>query len=278
MSDSATSSPLAILPHEGRHVLHAFYRVDRLGWAEVGDPARFLKTVRAIRGTPETQLILFSVVGAKAELGWMLMSPDLQELDRMGKLLEQSLGPGLLEPVYSYLSMTERSEYTTSEEEYSAALTAEEGLDPASPEHDAKIEEFRRRMAKYTQDRLYPNLPDWPVLCFYPMSKRRAVGQNWYALDFAQRRDLMKGHARVGRTYSGRILQLITGSTGLDTMEWGVTLFAHTTSEIKAIVYEMRFDPVSAHYADFGDFFIGLRLEPAPLLQRLGLQEPEENP
>lgn len=276
MSDSASSTPPAILPLEGRHVLHAFYRIDRLGWTEIGDATKFLQTVETIRATPETQLILFSVVGAKAELGWMLMTPDLQELDRMGKLLEQSFGPGLLEPVYSYLSMTERSEYTTSEEEYSATLCAEEGLDPASPEHAAKIEEFRRRMAKYTQDRLYPNLPNWPVLCFYPMSKRRAVGQNWYALDFPERRELMKGHARVGRTYSGRILQLITGSTGLDAMEWGVTLFAHTTSEIKAIVYEMRFDPVSAHYADFGDFFIGVRLEPALLLQRLGLSETDQ--
>jgi len=104
------------------------------------------------------------------------------------------------------------------------------------------------------------------------MSKRRAVGQNWYALSFAERKELMKGHARVGRTYSGRILQLITGSTGLDAMEWGVTLFAKDVSEIKAIVYEMRFDPVSAEYADFGDFTIGLQLDAESLLACLGLK------
>lgn len=270
---SAQSDFVPVLPHEGRHVHHGFYRVDRTGWAEGGDAENFARVVDEVRSAPETQLILFSVVGAKAELGWMLMTPDLQELDRMNKALEQAAGPGLLEPVYSYLSMTESSEYTTSEEEYSVSLVKEEGMVEGSEEHLRKLEEFRVRMAKYGKDRLYPNLPDWPVLCFYPMSKRREEGQNWYALDFSQRRELMKGHARVGRNYAGRILQLITGSTGLDEMEWGVTLFARTTSEIKAIVYEMRFDEVSAHYAEFGDFFIGLRLEPGALLSRLGLDE-----
>lgn len=271
MPSSADTAPAPVLPTEGRHVLHAFYRLDRLAWAESGDSADFLSLAQNIRQRPNTQLILFSVVGPKADLGWLLMTPDLQELDRLHKALEKSFGPGVLDPTYSYLSMTERSEYTTSEEEYAATLVHEEGLTPDSPEYTTKMEEFRRRMAKYTQDRLYPNLPPWPVLCFYPMSKRRAVGQNWYALDFTERRELMKGHARVGRTYAGRILQLITGSTGLDEMEWGVTLLAHNTSDIKAIVYEMRFDPVSAQYAEFGDFFIGLCMEPADLLQRLAI-------
>ena len=101
-------------------------------------------------------------------------------------------------------------------------------------------------MAKYKKDKLYPNLPVWEVFCFYPMNKRRgAGGQNWYALPFEERKKLMAGHARVGRTYHGKILQLITGATGLDDWEWGVTLFAHDTFDIKAIVYEMRFDPVT---------------------------------
>ena len=104
------------------------------------------------------------------------------------------------------------------------------------------------------------------------MSKRRGgAGQNWYALDFDSRKKLMGGHARVGRKYSGRVLQLITGSTGLDDMEWGVTLFARTTSEIKAIVYEMRFDEVSAHYAEFGEFFVGLQMPLDLLFARLNL-------
>src|SRR6202008_726137 len=107
---------------------------------------------------------------------------------------------------------------------------------------------------KYRKDKLYPVLPNWEVFCFYPMLKRRdRDGQNWYALSFEERKKLMSGHARVGRTYSGKILQLITGSTGLDEMEWGVTLFAHDPFSLKDIVYQMRFDPVSAQYAEFGD-------------------------
>lgn len=274
MNDSSSLVEMSpVLPLEGRHVLHGFYRVDRAGWMEGGDGAAWLHAVEEIRAAPETQLILFSVVGGKADLGWMLMTDDLHKLDRMQKQLEQAAGPGLFDPVYTYLSMTERSEYTTSAEEYSASLQAEEGLTSDSPAHQQKMEEFALRMEKYGRDRLYPKLPEWPVLCFYPMSKRRQPSQNWYALDFATRKELMKGHARVGRTYSGRILQLITGSTGLDEMEWGVTLLARSTSDIKAIVYEMRFDPVSAHYADFGDFFIGLTMDVPALLERLGLHE-----
>ena len=103
------------------------------------------------------------------------------------------------------------------------------------------------------------------------MSKRRQHQLNWYALPFEDRKRLMGGHAKIGRTYSGRVLQLITGSTGLDDMEWGVTLFAKTTSEIKAIVYEMRFDVVSSHYAEFGEFFIGIRMDIPDLCNRLNL-------
>jgi chlorite dismutase len=103
------------------------------------------------------------------------------------------------------------------------------------------------------------------------MSKRRDPGANWYALPFADRKDLMAGHARLGRTYSGRVLQLITGSTGLDDWEWGVTLLADDPAALKDIVYEMRFDPVSAEYAEFGPFVTGLVLEPPEALRRVGL-------
>jgi chlorite dismutase len=103
------------------------------------------------------------------------------------------------------------------------------------------------------------------------MSKRRGEADNWYALEFAQRKRLMGGHARVGRTYAGRVLQLITGSTGLDDEEWGVTLFARSTTEIKEIVYEMRFDEVSARYGEFGQFFVGLQLPLDALFRRLQL-------
>jgi chlorite dismutase len=124
-------------------------------------------------------------------------------------------------------------------------------------------------MEKYLKDRLYPVLPPWPVMCFYPMSKRRGEAHNWYALSFEERKKLMLGHARIGRQWHGKILQLITGSTGLDDWEWGVTLLAHDPLNIKGIVYEMRFDEVSAKYADFGEFFVGLQVPLDELFRRV---------
>jgi chlorite dismutase len=271
-------SPLPpILPAEGRHVLHLFFHVDYSQWDLLDDPGKLAAKrqladlVKDVRAEPDTQLLTLSMVNPKADLGFMLVCPDLQALDRIAKDLARSLTPGVLAAEFSWLSMTERSEYTTTEVEYARSLEQEEKLAPGSSEFEEKLTAFRERMAKYLKDRLEPNLADWPVVCFYPMSKRRAPGQNWYALDFDARKKLMAGHARVGRTYAGRVRQLITGSTGLDDGEWGVTLFAHTTSDIKAIVYEMRFDEVSAVYADFGEFFIGLQMPLDALYERLGL-------
>jgi len=266
-----------ILPTEGRHVLHVFFRLEYPQWEllsaqeQLAAKTQLANLVKDIRAEADTQLLTLSIVTPKADLGFMLVAPDLHAVDRISKQLTLSLGAGMLTPEFSWLSMTELSEYTTSEEEFAASLVAEENLVAETPEFEARLVAFRERMAKYNKDRLYPNLADWPVVCFYPMSKRRAPGQNWYALDFEARRKLMAGHARVGRTYAGRVRQLITGSTGLDDGEWLVTLFAHTTSEIKAIVYEMRFDEVSAQYAEFGEFFIGLQMPLDALFARLGL-------
>jgi hydrogen peroxide-dependent heme synthase len=266
-----------VLPAEGRHVLHLFFRVDYSAWdllessQRIAAKTALASLVQEIRATPATQLLTFSIVSPKADLGFMLLTSDLHIADAYAKQLALALGPGILMPEFSWFSMTERSEYTMSESEYARQLEKEENVAPESPAAQEKMEAFRMRMTKYLKDRLEPNLPDWPVVCFYPMSKRRGAGQNWYALDFDSRKKLMGGHARVGRKYSGRVLQLITGSTGLDDMEWGVTLFARTTSEIKAIVYEMRFDEVSAHYADFGEFFVGLQMPLDLLFARLNL-------
>lgn len=267
-----------LLPVEGRHVLHLFFRVDYAAWDllegshRIAAKTALASLVQEIRATPATQLLTFSIVSPKADLGFMLLTSDLHIADAYAKQLALALGPGILMPEFSWFSMTERSEYIMSESEYAQQLEREENVSPESPAAKEKMEAFRTRMTKYLKDRLEPNLPDWPVVCFYPMSKRRGgAGQNWYALDFDSRKKLMGGHARVGRQYSGRVLQLITGSTGLDDMEWGVTLFARTTSEIKAIVYEMRFDEVSTHYAEFGEFFVGLQMPLDLLFARLNL-------
>ena len=129
--------------------------------------------------------------------------------------------------------------------------------------------ELSKLRVEYEHYRLYPELPDWEIMCFYPMNKRRMATDNWYSLDLATRKKLMAGHARVGRKYGGRISQLITGSVGLDDWEWGVTLMAHQVDAIKEIVYEMRFDEVTARYGEFGTFYINMRLQPVALWQHL---------
>ena len=267
-----------LVPREGWHDMHLFYHVDHAQWTLYSDEekrqakTRLTELVQEIRATPDTHLLIFSIATPKADLGFMLLTPDLQVANMFEKQLSLSLGAEILSPTYSYLSQTESSEYTTSREQYAAeTLVAEEGLTEGTPEFEAGLKAFDERMAHYLKHRLYPVLPDWPVICFYPMSKRRNGGDNWYALDFEARKKLMAGHAKVGRTYSGRILQLITGSTGLDEFEWGVTLLAKDTIDIKSIVYEMRFDEVTARYGEFGDFYIGMQLPLDVLFRRICL-------
>lgn len=257
-------------------MLHLFYSIDRSAWALLTSEERLqalthlTQLLQDIRAHERSQILTFAIVTPKADFGVMLLTADLQDANEFEKKVTVALGPGVLQPVYSYLSMTERSEYTTTSEQKAAELAAA-GHPAGSPEHQKELGEFEGRMKKYLSDRLYPNMSDWPVFCFYPMNKRREGADNWYSLDFDTRKKLMEGHARVGRGYAGKIRQLITGSTGLDEFEWFVTLQAKDTHDIKSIVYEMRFDEVSARYAEFGDFFIGLQLPLSEIFRRLCL-------
>ncbi len=266
----------SLRPQEGLGVLHLFYRVDLAAWRALDDTNRavaldYLETlVTTARQQPKTQVVTLSMF-ARADLGFMILTPDLHDLNMLEKSIAASLGPDVLVPAYSYLSLTEKSEYTPKEEDYALDLEQKDGIKRGSPESEAKLVAFRERIQHYTHDRLYPVLPDWEYFCFYPMSKRRTPGQNWYALEHEKRRELMGGHMRVGRTYAGRVRQLVTGSTGLDDWEWGVTLFAHDPMDIKAIVYEMRFDEVSHTYGEFGPFYNGLPLPLKEIYSRLQL-------
>ena len=270
-----TDKNTTLVPEQGWHCLHLFYHIEQGQWQlfnrEEQNVAKtnLTQIIQEIRAMDSTQLLALSVVSPKADLGFMLITPDLHDANKIEKQLSLSLGADVLSPVYSYLSLTEESEYITTEEEYTETLDTETKRDPAKLEQ--AFATFRDRIKHYRQERVYPMLPDWPVVCFYNMNKRRGEQRNWYALPFDERRKLMKGHATVGRQYAGKVKQLITGSTGLDDAEWGVTLFARDTFQIKAIVYEMRFDPVSAEYADFGEFFIGIQLPLDELFRRLQL-------
>lgn len=268
------TGPRPVLPTEGLHALHLFYHVDQSQWSLLSEEDRreakteFSRLVQEIRSHENTQLLTFAMVGPKSDLGLMLLTPDLQNACAFEKRLGLVMGPDILQPAYSYLSMTERSEYTTTTEQHRETLVAQ-GLEGEVLEK--ALADFTTRMDHYAKHRLYPVLPDWPVMCFYNMSKKREGADNWYSLDYETRRRLMAGHAETGKSYKGRILQLITGSTGLDDAEWGVTLLGHTTSDVKSIVYEMRFDEVSARYGVFGEFYIGLQLPLDELFDRLCL-------
>lgn len=242
-----------VIASEGWGVMHLFWRVR--GAEGVVDAIRDFSAVE------DQQAVTFSVLGGRADAGLMALAPDLDALDRLAKDLHRRG----LEPVSSFISLTELSEYTATEDDERARLVAE-GEDDV----ESKLAAWAERIDGYRRNRLYPTLPDRRLIAFYPMSKTREPGANWYGLPFEQRKDLMLGHGRVGRKYAGRIIQLITGATGLDDWEWGVTLFADDPVAIKEIVYEMRFDPVSADYGLFGPFWTGLLLPPAEVFDRIG--------
>ena len=173
----------------------------------------------------DCQVVTAAILGHKADLAFMALGRDVTSLHR----LQSDLQAAGLAIVDSYLSITEVSEYATG--------MPEEAL----------------------QARLYPELPPEgkPAFCFYPMSKRRESHANWYATPFEERRDMMMEHGASGRKFAGKLVQLITGSTGLDSHEWGVTLFAINLEVVKDVVYTLRYDKGSALYGEFGDFYVG---------------------
>ena len=261
---------------EGIHVIHLFYRINRIRWSELTLPQskQSLEQLDALckanSADSHPRLLSYANVGGKADLAFFLLAKDLGSVAQMHRDLEKCFPPGTLQPVYSYLSVTELSEYMPTDEDNLRILAAEK-LEPGSEAHTKRLGELKARMDEYRHYRLYPELPDWEIMCFYPMNKKRNLGDNWYMLDFDARKKLMGGHARVGRKYGGRVNQLISGSTGLDDWEWGVTLVAQQLDPIKEIVYEMRFDEVSARYGEFGEFYINLRLSPEAIWKHLHL-------
>jgi chlorite dismutase len=270
-----SESPVKL--NQGLHVIHLFYRIDRLRWSQLpeGASSRCLQALRELceenSNPSHPRIATYAGVGGKADVAFIIWAADLRHASLLHRRLEQCFPPGTLTPVFSYFSITELTEYMPTEEEHRQMLLHQEKLEEGSELFAKRVGELAKRRQEYEHYRLYPEMPDWEVMGFYPMNKRRSGADNWYMLDFAARKKLMGGHARVGRKYAGRISQLITGSTGLDDWEWGVTLMAHQVDALKDIVYEMRFDEVSARYADFGIFYINLRLDPADIWGHLGL-------
>lgn len=226
--------PEDVRPAAGWGVLHLFCKLG-----PTVDGEAILAAVKAAEAEDDVSVVPFTLLGHKADLGVMVLGPDLWRLRRLQTELQQA---GLV-VADSYVSITEVSEYA-------------QGM----PE-------------EMKQPRLYPQLPppDKHAFCFYPMSKRRQTGANWYELPYEEREELMRGHGKTGRTFAGRILQLITGSTGLDDFEWGVTLFGRGPDDLKDVVYTMRYDEASARYAEFGPFYTGMAAPIEDVLAAVGL-------
>ena len=220
-----------------------------------------LSAVNPDTNIPEIQIITAASFGHESDAIVMLLAHDPQTILR----LEHEIKDAGVQVVDSFFSLAESSEYTTTEKQEQARVNE---LDTTDELKEEMMQQWRERMATYKQHRLYPHLPAKEFVCFYPMSKKREGDANWYALDFETRANYMRGHANVGRTYSGRILQLITGSTGLTDWEWGVTLLSDSLVDIKEIVYEMRFDEASALYGEFGHFTIARVCEPDQIFAR----------
>jgi chlorite dismutase len=176
---------------------------------------------------------VYTVVGQKADIMFMLLRPTMEELNEIENAFNKTRFAEFTIPTYSYVSVVELSNY----------MAGDSDEDPYQNPH--------------VRARLYPELPKAKHICFYPMDKRRDGDDNWYMLPMDSRREMMRSHGMIGRSYAGKVKQVITGSVGFDDWEWGVTLFADDVLQFKKLVYEMRFDEVSARFGEFGSFYVG---------------------
>lgn len=246
---------------EGWHCLHIYYQVSQQELSALTVSERHQGQEQLVEilnpereGAPE-RLQTSIVSGHRADLGLMIMDPDPLVIDGVTQAIRASKLGSALFPTYSFVSISEVSEYVPTIEQYAERLKLD-GTDPSDPTFEAKLNAYRGRLPAMNKQRLYPDFPPFPVACFYPMNKIRVPGANWYMMPFSERSRLMAEHATSGIKFAGRVSQLITASTGFDDWEWGVTLWGRAPEHIKEIVYTMRFDEASAKYAEFGEFYI----------------------
>ncbi|RFU67974.1 hydrogen peroxide-dependent heme synthase [Bacillus sp. V59.32b] len=225
---------------DGWYSLHDFRLIDWTSWkmltsderqAAISEFNSLLEKWNKTQSKKEGSHALYSIVGQKADFMLMFVRPTMEELNEIEMEFNKSKLAEYTIPAYSYVSVVELGNYLPEDE------------DPyQNPQFQA---------------RLYPILPKAKHVCFYPMDKRRQGEENWYMLPMEDRRTMMRSHGMIGRQYAGKVKQIITGSVGFDDYEWGVTLFADDVLQFKKLVYEMRFDEVSARYGEFGAFYVG---------------------
>lgn len=271
-----TSSSASLQPIQGLHCSHFFYRWDRQRLASVGrDAVRQLSPEFIQRLTPEgttrpARYQTFIVAGHRADFGIVMMDEDPLKLNGLHQSILGSQLGSMLQATYSFISLSEVSEYLPTVAQYGAKLQAN-GEQPDQPGFQAKVAAYARRLPAMLQHRLAPEFPDWPALCFYPMGKSRVPGANWFELPFSERADLMSEHAQSGMSFAGKVTQLVTSAFGLDDWEWGVTLWAQNPQYLKEIVYTMRYDRASARYGLFGPFYVGYQASPNQILEHCGI-------
>lgn len=269
------SLPEVPLTLEGSSVLHQMIRVRWTAWKALTAAQRseIVEQAAGVLAEMERntsgQTAAFSLLGHKGDLILVHFRASFDELNHVEKRLAQLRLWDFLEPASSYLSVVELGLYESSLKTYSTL--AAQGIQPFSAEWDAAIAEVVARQREAMRPRLYPDIPAHKYLCFYPMDRKRGEDKNWYRLPMAERQRQMHEHGMIGRRYAGEVKQIISGSIGFDDWEWGVDLFADDPLVFKRLIYEMRFDEVSAVYALFGTFYIGIRCPSGELAGALGV-------
>ena len=275
----AAEIPPVPLTTEGYSVLHQMMRLRWPAWRALpaADRSAIAKEASDALAPMEKnsagQSALYSLIGHKGDLMLIHFRDSFADLNRAELQLANLLLSDYLEPTTSYLSIIELGLYESTIKTYKA-LT-ERGIEPNSDEWKREIADTLARQKEAMRPRLYPEIPPHRYACFYPMDRRRGEDKNWYKLPIDERARQMNDHGLIGRRYAGEVKQIISGSIGFDDWEWGVDLFADEPLVFKKLIYEMRFDEVSAVYALFGHFYVGVRVPAAKLEQLLGGSLPE---
>ena len=262
--DTAVAAALPPVPLtvEGASVLHQMMRLRRSAWRQLSPDLRYEIAQEASTALDEMSgTAVYSLLGHKGDLMLVHFRQSFEQLNQAEIEIARLKISDYLEPTSSYLSVVELGLYESTSKVYGALL--EQGVVPHSPEWQEAIEATLERQRNAMKSRLWPEIPPAKYLCFYPMDRRRGEAKNWYQESMADRKRMMEEHGLIGRRYAGEVRQIITGSVGFDDWEWGVDLFAEDPLFFKKLIYEMRFDEVSAVYALFGTFYVGLRVPAA---------------
>jgi len=265
-----TDLPPVPLTVEGASVLHQMMRIRRPAWRALAAATRaeILEEAGPVLAAMEhasdgRHSALYSLLGHKGDLLLLHFRHSFEELSQAQRDVARLRLADYLEPATSYLSVVELGLYESTSKVY-AGLAAR-GIEPNSEEWQREIEAVLERQRQAMAPRLFPEIPSSRYVCFYPMDRRRGESANWYTQPMSDRQRMMHEHGLVGRRYAGQVRQIISGSIGFDDWEWGVDLFAEDPLVFKRLIYEMRFDEVSAVYALFGSFYVGLRVPAAEL-------------